>query len=427
MNQEKPIRILMLLENESFPDDCRVYLEATSLREAGYSVTVISPTGRTKAKAENVEGVYAYRYPRPWEISGFIGYVMEYAYSMFMMFWLAWFVFFRRGFDVIHVHTPPDMTALIAILFKVFGKRFVFDLHDLSPELFQAQREGEGSQLVTRVLRGFERIACRSADRLIATNQTQQNVQIERCGANPKHCYIVRNGPNAMFLGNVQPRAELAHEERLVIGYVGVIGIQDGVDYMLRALNILKSEKGREDFLAVIIGAGPALKHLQQLVTEFELEKQVIFTGMIPFADVPAYIASFDLAITPDPSNPYNDSCTTIKTMEYMALGKPTVCFETRENINTAGEAALYAENNDIQALAAKMELLMDTPELRQKLGEIGRQRVVNGLTWDHQAAQLIALYDNLFSVERSPAASQPDFVGQTTVSENHLVPEATK
>jgi glycosyltransferase involved in cell wall biosynthesis len=189
---------------------------------------------------------------------------------------------------------------------------------------------------------------------------------------------------------------------RLNIGYVGVIGVQDGVDYLVRAVHLLVTEFQRTDLQVIIVGGGPAVDELKALVKSLGLWELFYFSGMIPFSEVPAYIAAFDICSTPDPSNSYNDSCTTIKTMEYMALGKPVVCFETSENIKTAGDAALYAKNNDVKQYAALMDRLMDNTDLREKMGQIGRSRVLNGLTWNHQSIQLIDAYDKLFGVSRN-------------------------
>ena len=397
-SQRRP-RILMLLENESLPDDNRVLQEADSLIAAGYEVTVICPTGQETSKYDLIGQIRVYRYPKTPEVDGFIGFAWEYGYSLTMMFVISLYVFVRRGFDVVHVHTPPDMTALIAIFYQLFGKKFVFDLHDLSPELYLARGGTTKPNLVYHALRFFEKLACRRAHRVIATNETQRSVAIDRCGANPDHCCVVRNGPNKFLLDDVQPLPELRESGKLVLGYVGVIGIQDGVDNMIRTLAELKNTHGRDDFRAVIVGDGPAAADLKTLASELGIADLVKITGMIPFPSVPRHIASFDICFTPDPSNAYNDSCTTIKTMEYMALRKPTVCFRTRENILTAGDAALYAENNDVKDLARVTIRLMDDADLRQSMGQAARVRVENGLTWSHQEIPLIDLYDNLFDM----------------------------
>lgn len=396
----------MLLENESFPDDCRVFLEAESLVEAGYQVSVVCPTDTDGVMFERVGQIRAYRYPAPFEFPGFLGYVFEFAYSIVMQFVWTWGVFFRHGFDVIHMHTPPDMNAVIPVFFKLFRKKFVYDLHDLSPELFQAQRDGRGSRWVYGILRWFERFACRQAHRLIATNESQRSVQIGRCGAKPEHCFVVRNGPNEAFVPDAPVIPEIRSNGPLVIGYVGVIGIQDGLEYLLGALQELKCRLGRTDFHCVIVGDGPAWQSIQRQAKDMGVAEQISFVGRIPFEEVPGYIASFDICVTPDPSNAYNDSCTTIKTMEYMALGKPTVCFETTENVKTAGEAALYASDNDVSQFAQQIERLMDDPELRLQMGRAAADRIEDGLRWHHQAKNLITLYDDLFGIVRNSVDS---------------------
>lgn len=401
----------MLLENESVPDDCRVLLEAEALIAAGYAVTVICPTGDSKKKIDQIGEIRVYRYPQPLEIGGVLGYVLEYGYSLVAAFVLSWFVLLRHGFDAVHVHTPPDLMGLVAIFFQFLGKRFVFDHHDLSPELYLAQKPGRDEGIVYRSLRFFERLSCRRADRLIATNDSQRGVQIDRCGVDPQRCSIVRNGPNELFLSDVQPLESIRKTGCITIGYVGVIGVQDGVDFMVRALHELKVKHRRDDFRGVIVGSGPAIGDLKRLTAKLDLSDKIHFTGMIPFATVPAHIAAFDICLTPDPSNAYNDSCTTIKTMEYMALRKPTVCFRTRENQITAGDAAVYADNNDIEAYAAAILELMEDPNRCRAMGEIARARIDNGLTWQHQAVRLIELYDSLFDVVREDPMEVPAVV----------------
>lgn len=397
-------RILMLLENCGMPEDSRVRNEAIALAEQGFDVTVVCPTSDSRKTYEQFQGIHLYRYPAPFELPGFIGYLWEFGYSMFMMFWFTAYLLFRRGFDAIHVHSPPDMNSWVAVFFKIFaGKKYVLDTHDLSPELYDAQRDGKGSRLVKSGLQWFERQAVRWADRLIATNETQKQIQIERGGADPKRCYVVRNGPTDAFLeDNIIPTQQLPRETRVLIGYVGVIGVQDGVDSMIRALHALKTTLNFEDFMGVIVGDGPAKEDLMKLSAELKMESHIQFTGMIDYSEVPSYIAAFDICVTPDPSNPYNDSCTTIKTMEYMAVGRPTVAFETKENQLTALDSALYAAQNTSDALADQIFTLIKSPELRESLGKKARQRAKNVLSWGQQKLNLIEVYQDLFGLEKT-------------------------
>ncbi len=404
-------RILMLLENESFPEDCRVWLQSQALVAAGYRLSIICPTSRKfRAKRERIGQVEVYRYPKPLELPGFVGYALEFAYSFLMQLLLSVWVLLNSGFDAIHMHTPPDFNAVIPALFRWFGKRFIYDLHDLSPELYQAQRDGQGNRLIHRLLFWFERYACQRADLLLATNETQRNVQVRRCGANPAKCFVVRNGPSEAFLGSVAPLEKLRHPGCTTIGYVGVIGVQDGVDYLVRAVDCLVKQFDRSDIRAVIVGNGPAKGQLEQLVEQLQLQNYFSFMGYVPFEQVPAHIASFDICCTPDPSNAYNDSCTTIKTMEYMAMSKPVVCFETSENVKTAGAAALYASNNDVVQFARQILKLSDDVALRRRVGQEGRKRIEAGLTWEHQAAIMVAAYNHLFD-SSEPNAEELDRV----------------
>ena len=390
----RSLRILMILENASLPDDSRVWMESQSLHQAGYEITVICPTGERKSFSENLDGVRVYRYPRPIEFGGILGYLFEYAYSMALAMMYSLFVLLRHGFDVIHVHSPPDMNALIPIAFRILGKRFVLDTHDLSPELYDTQRQGKGNRSVIAALTWFERLACRWADRLIATNESQRNVQLTRGGAAREDSYVVRNGPSARFLAGAEPLPEFADDPRMKLGYVGMISEQDGVDCFIQAMAELK--KRRVDFLGIVVGSGPAVESLHRLTSELNLDDQVRFTGLVPYDDVPRYIASFDICVTPDPRNAYNDSCTTVKTMEYMALAKPTVAFDTPENQYTAGDAALYADDNSIETLVNQIERLMDDASLRETMGQFGLRRIQEKLAWVHQKDQLVALYDSL-------------------------------
>ncbi len=300
-------------------------------------------------------------------------------------------------FDGVHVHTPPDMTAIVAAFYQLLGKKFVFDHHDLSPELYLARSSKQEPNFLYRVLRFFERFACRRADRLIATNTTQQKIQIERGGANPDHCYVVRNGPNESFLGHVEPNQVFDNRDVLSSVTSGLLEFKtEWIIWFASSMNS-STRIVATIFLAVIVGYGPALSELKQLAVDLDVEDKIVFTGKVLFPSVPEYIAAFDICLTPDPSNAYNDSCTTIKTMEYMALRKPTVCFRTKENEVTAGEAALYAPNNDVAAFTELVIQLMDNPALRERMGEIARQRIDQSLRWERQADELKKLYRELY------------------------------
>jgi glycosyltransferase involved in cell wall biosynthesis/peptidoglycan/xylan/chitin deacetylase (PgdA/CDA1 family) len=388
----------MILENQSFPEDTRVLLEALALHDVGYEVTVICPTGNSRKKFEWVRGIRVYRYPEPSEPSGVLGYLFEFGYSMTVAGILATWCSIRHGFDAIHIHCPPDMNVLVGIPFRWIGKKLVIDLHDLSPELFAAKRNKPSRGVLHKALVFFERLACQSASALIATNETQRDVQLTRGGARPDLCYVVRNGPNKQFTTGVQPKTNLKRPGEILVGFVGAIGTQDTVENFVYVID--KIRQRRSDIKGIIIGGGPAFEYVRDVARELTLGDWMTFTGPIEFSQVPSHIAAFDICVTPDSSNPYNDSCTTIKTMEYMALERPTVAFDTKENRRTAGQSALYAQNNDLDQFAALIEKLADDPQLRRSMGQEGRRLIDEKYSWDKQKLQLEQVYSELFHPE---------------------------
>ncbi len=397
----------MLLENGGFPEDIRVAQEAFSLRDAGYQVRVICPSDPfASSRFEMVSGVATYRYPAPPEWGGMLGYMVEYAYSLTMSALISFYIFVRHGFDVLHVHTPPDMYVTIGFFYKLFGVKYVMDHHDLSPELYQAQSDCNSKSLVYRALCWFERRSCRLADQLISTNQTQRATAIDRCGVQPEKANIVRNGPNILQQISAAPIDALRPQGRTVIGYLGRIGFQDGVDSFVRALKVLMDEFERTDFHAVIIGDGPAVPSLKSLVHELELDEHVVFPGYLIGETLQSHLVSCDIFVTPDPPSDYNVTCTMIKTMEYMALSRPIVGYDLPEHRFSAGEASLYATPDDEVDFAKCLVRLIDDPELRSTMGKIGRARVESELAWQHQEKSLIETYRKLF--DQSLSADDP-------------------
>jgi len=394
----------MLLENQSFPEDTRVNLEALGLAEEGYEVTVICPKGDSRKGFEVVQGIRVYRYPESFEPKSVQGYLFEYLYSLLAAGILSLWCLLRHGFDAIHIHCPPDMNVLVGIPYRWIGKKLVIDLHDLSLELFAAKRKKPTSGFLHHALLFFERLACRNADALIATNETQRQMQLTRGGARPDLCYVVRNGPNRQFTPGVKPIDGLKHPGEILVGFVGAIGVQDTVENFVHVLARIRQR--RSDIRGIIVGGGPAMDHVRSVAKELQLDDSLTFTGPVEFAKIPAYIAAFDICVTPDSSNPYNDSCTTIKTMEYMALERPTVAFDTRENRRTAGDAALYANNNNLDQFAALIEQLADNPTLRSSMGQKGRRRIDEHYSWEKQKLNLQLVYRELFSPKSNSALS---------------------
>ena len=388
----------MLLENNPFPQDPRVRREARALVDAGYQVSVICPSAAGQPRREWVNGTEVYRYPPPPDGQGLSGYAREYGQSLVATFILSLVVLFRRGFDVVHAHNPPDTFVFVALFYKLLGKRFVFDHHDLAPEMYHARFPGKGNRFVHAALVCLEKLSCRVADHVIATNQSYKAVEMARGGVPAERITIVRNGPDPSRLQAVEPAPELRARAPIIIGYAGIIGYQDGVDYLLRALRHLVDDLGRTDFYCVIIGKGDARASLIELSRQLGLDEYVWFTGWVSDEDFRRYLSTADICVVPDPSNPFTDRSTMIKVSEYMALKKPVVAFDLPEHRYTAQDAALYATPNDELELARAIQTLMDDPERRREMGERGRQRVESQLAWSHSVPNLLAAYRTLFA-----------------------------
>ena len=401
---QKRDRILMLLENLPFPQDVRVRREAFALSSAGCQVAVICPSAKGQPSREAIHGVCVYRYPAPTAGNGFFAYLWEYAYSMAASAALSLVAFFREGFDAIHAHNPPDTFVFIALFYKLFGKRFVYDHHDLSPEMYAARFRGGGRPMVYRTLLWLEKLSCRYADHVIVTNESYKKLAMERGRVPETHITIVRNGLDLdRVMAPVEPDRALRQIGKTIIGYVGVMGVQDGVDYLLRALYYLIHGLRRTDFYCVIVGFGDALKDLKALAQKLSLQDYVRFTGPVFGEDLRRILAAADICVDSAPANPYTDRSTMFKIMEYMSLGKPIVGFDLPEHRFTAGGSAVYVTPNDERAFARALEKLMGDPARREALGAFGRERIKTQLAWEYSIPNLLAAYRKILPVSGIP------------------------
>ncbi|GAB2443488.1 glycosyltransferase family 4 protein [Streptosporangium sandarakinum] len=385
-------KALILVENLSVPFDRRVWQESTALRDAGWEVHVICPRGAkrdTEPYAE-VEGVRIHRYPLRAATGGPLGYLREYGTALWHTFRLA-----RRvgPVDVVHACNPPDLLFLVALTMRRRGARFVFDQHDLVPELYLS-RFGRGEDLLYRAVRLLERLTYRAADVVIATNESYRDVAVRRGGKRPERVFVVRSAPVVERFHQVPVEEGLRRGRPHLLCYLGVMGPQDGVDYALRSLARLRDELGRTDWHAVFVGSGDTFDDMVALSRELGLTDQVEFTGRIPDEDLLRYLSAADVCLAPDPLNPLNDVSTMNKIMEYMAMARPVVSFDLREARVSAGEAALYAPANDESAFAKLVARLLDDPGERRRMGEIGRARVSGPLSWEHSRTALLAAYE---------------------------------
>ena len=386
-------RILMLLGNNPFPQDTRVYSEAIALVEAGYSVTVIAQRGEDQPFTDVVDKVKVRRYPAPPDSSSILSYIFEFAYSLLAAFILSLIVFIRDGFDVIHAHNPPDTYVFVALFYKLFGKRFVFDHHDLSPDVFQARSGGNGNRILYKTLMWLEKLTCKVADHVIATNQSYKRIEMARGNVPEENITIVRNGPNLSRMKFAPPIKKYQEMGKSILGYVGVMGVQDGLDYLLRALGHLRYDLNRDDFYCILIGGGGELESLKKLTSKLKLNDYVEFVGFQVGEDLNRHLSTVDICLDPDPANEFNNHSTMIKMAEYMAFSKPIVAFDLTEHRYTAKSAAIYVADNNELAFAKAIEKLMDNPELCATMGKIGRQRVESELAWEYSAKQLLKAY----------------------------------
>jgi len=398
----------MIVENLPVPFDRRVWSQARTLARAGYDVSVICPKGRGADSAyEVLDGIHVYRHPLPVEAKGILAYPLEYSSALIFELWLAFRIFFARGFDVIHACNPPDTIFLIGGLFKLlFGTRFIFDHHDINPELYEAKFGRR--DVFWRLLAWLERMTFKAADVSIATNGSYRRIAIERGGMAPGNVFVVRSGPDLNRMEILPPRAELKQGRTHLVGYVGVIGQQEGIDLLLYAVRAVVRDHGRHDIHFGIVGGGPSLRDMQALAARLEVSGYVTFTGRVPDRELLEMLNTADVCVNPDRVNAMNDKSTMNKIMEYMALGKPIVQFELEEGRVSAGEASLYARPNDPKDLAAKIIELIDDPDRRAVMGTYGRERVLDSLSWEHEAPKLLAAYDAVFDAPGAVSAPKP-------------------
>ena len=390
------MRVLILVENLPSPFDRRVWQEACALRDAGNAVSIICPTGRgCERRFETIDAIHIYRYKLPLEAAGAAGYALEYAAALAWSFILAWRVFLTRGFDVVHACNPPDLLFLVGAFFKLFGKKFVFDHHDLGPELYEAKFGRR--DFLHRLLLKLEYWTFRCADVSIATNESYRNIAIERGRMPPQRVFVVRSGPSLERLKRMPADARLKRGCRYLVGYVGVMGKQEGIDYLLRAARHIVIERGRSDVHFGLVGGGTSLEEMKALALELGIADHVTFTGRVPDSEMLAMLNTADVCVNPDVASEMNDKSTMNKIMEYMALGKPIVQFDLTEGRYSARRASLYAKTNDACDLAAKIVALLDDPLRRAEMGQYGRRRVENELAWNHEAPKLLAAYEALW------------------------------
>jgi glycosyltransferase involved in cell wall biosynthesis len=376
------------------PLDRRVWKEACALRDAGYRVSIICPKGKGFSTGHEVlDGIEIYRH-RTWEASSIPGYFLEYVVALLAEFVLTLKVFIRTRFKILQACNPPDTIFVIALLMKLFGVRFIFDQHDLGPELFEA-KFGKRDGLLYKMSRMFEWCSFRAANTCIATNESFKEIAITRGGKHPDSVFVVRNCPDLTSFRHPQIITNNKFGRELLVTYVGFMGSQDGLELLLQSIEHIVKRENRQDTHFVLVGGGTVLHQLQATITQKGLDDYVTLTGQVSHEEVAMYLSNADLGVAPDPKNVMNDKLTMVKILEYMAFSLPVVLFNLEEGRRIAGPAALYAVPNDPVDFADQMTQLLNSRELRQQLGEKGRKRIEERLNWEVEKRSLIQAYES--------------------------------
>jgi glycosyltransferase involved in cell wall biosynthesis len=397
-------RALILVEDLPVPFDRRVWREARTLRDAGWTVTIVSPRGRGASRwHERLGGIEIFRYPLPTTAAGLLPHAIEYAVAMPASLVLSLLAARGRRFDVVHACNPPDFFFPIGWILKGMGAAFVYDQHDLAPEVYVAQGGRRGG-FIHRFLHWCERRTYRTADVVIATNETYRRVAIGRGGVDPERTFVVRSAPDPERTFRVDAEPELKRRRPHLVAYLGTMGPQDGVDLFVRAAQrVLEQRPGQVRFIAM--GGGNQRQHLADTARRLGLtEDDISFPGRVPDEEVRRTLSTADVTVSPDPANDFNEHSTMNKTLEYMAIGVPVVAFDLAETRVSAGDAAAYAPPNDAAALGDLVIELLDDPERRARMGAIGLERVTGPLSWERSAEQLLAAYEAAVAARQAEA-----------------------
>lgn len=388
------MRVLILVQNLPVPFDRRVWQEAIALTEAGYEVHVVCPrTPEYPQRRELLDGIHIYRYAPGQEARRAAAYLMEYSVAIFAQLRLALLIRLRHRIDIVHICNPPDLLFLAALPLVAAGARLIYDHHDATPELMMAKGQREDGMLV-RLMKFFERLTYRCAHVSIETNESFREIALTRGHMSPENVFVVRSAPNLARFAESQPDDVWRRGRKHLVGYVGIMGSQDGLDYLIDAVDQIVRNWGRDDIQFILVGAGPELARLRERVKHLGITDYIEFTGLVSSGQqLGSIISTADVCVCPDEANRMNDISTMNKIMEYMALGRPIVQFDLCEGRVSAGPASLYAERNDVTSLAEGIVQLVDDQELRTRMGHLGQERFRATLNWESQIPQLLSAY----------------------------------
>lgn len=395
-------RVLMIVENLPVPFDRRVWQEAIALREAGYEVSIICPKGRGhNLSEETLEGIQIYRHPLPLEASGPVGFFFEYSTALFYQFFLSCRVLRRHGFDLIHACNPPDLIFLVALFHKIiFRKKFLFDQHDICPELYEVKFKRKG--LVHRLLQFLERCTFRVADGSIATSAMLKERAVVSGKMSPDKVWIVRSFPDLNRFKRIVAEETFKIFQKQIVGYVGIMAEQDGVELLVRAMHHVVTKLGRNDVFCLIVGDGPDYERLRTLATELVLDRHVKFTGYLAGDALLSAISAFDIGVIPDPPNVCNDKLSMNKVFEYMAFGLPFVQFDLPQASIDAGDAALIVKKQTPEDLAHGIVDLLDDKVRLARMSAYAIKRARRDFQWTVEKHRLLEAYRTLLPLEIS-------------------------
>ncbi len=387
--------ILFIVENHTVPYDRRVWSEAIAARQWGYDVSVVSPKMPQYDKSfEVIEGIDVYRYPQFFEARQKFGYFFEYINALFFQFLLSAKIMARKKFHIIHGANPPDNIFLIALIFRPFKVKYVFDHHDLCTELYKVKFGKTDS--IYKLLSLTELLSLKFADTVISTNESYKQIAAAalRRNGSRKKIHVVRNGPDTNKIEIEKPERNYREGFSYLIGYVGVIAQQEGIDILLRIVSHIVRDRNIRDIKFIVIGSGPNLDEFAELSRTMGLEEYVEFTGFIPYKNLLGILGQCDIGINPEHTNAYTDKSTMMKIMDYMYVGKPIIQFESTEGYNTAKDASLYIRDNNEFEFAEQILALLQDKDRRDAMGRIGRQRIFERLNWDIQKKNLKKAYE---------------------------------
>ena len=410
--------VLIIVQNLPVPLDRRVWLECQALLARGYSVTVICPKGPGDPARQHVDGVDIYKYKPAPEAHGLVGFIWEFAYSWVRTAWLSLIAWRHRHFAIIQACNPPDTFWFLALLWRGRGVKFIFDHHDLNPELFLSRfgapmSFGQRSQY--RALTWLERRSFRTADRITSTNESYKAIAVNRGGRRPDEVTVVRSGPDTKQMRPIYPE-DPRPVDGIDLAYLGIMGPQDGVDQVLLVMDELVHQRGRTRVTATLLGFGDCLEDLRRQSTDLGLDDHVTFTGRVDRVAIAEHLSRADIGLCPDLKTPLNDVSTMNKTMEYMSYGLPAVSFDLLETRVSGAETLLYVPTGDIQAFADAVEKLIDDPALRVELGRKARARVSSELDWRPQAEAYVGVFDEVSGFSQPGPAVPED--GRTPLND---------